>query len=383
MTNKKVSSESIKEFLEYKTLYYDKIDYTIISKSWEILSSHVKLPFIIHIVGTNGKGTTGRFLAHYLYENKKNVLHYTSPHIKEFNERIWINSKNITDDKLENSHKILCEILPLEYLEKLTYFEYTTLLALYASSGLDYLVLESGLGGEFDATNVVKNNLSLITNIGIDHTSFLGESIEEISLTKMRSVDTQMILGIQNNNIVRKIAEKIKIERNVGIIESDMSFNLNKLENLYPEYLLNNLRLSIKALQYLKFEINLKLFENFKFPGRYERVKNNIIVDVGHNPLAANEILKQLNKEKQKVTLVYNSYEDKDYIQVLTILKPMIKNVQIIEINDERMTDVKKLFQVCQSLDLEVEIFEKINETNNYLVFGSFLVVEKFMNILE
>lgn len=383
MTNKKVSSQSIKEFLEYKTLYYDKIDYTIISKSWEILSSHVKLPFIIHIVGTNGKGTTGRFLAHYLYENKKNVLHYTSPHIKEFNERIWINSKNITDDKLENSHKILCEILPLEYLEKLTYFEYTTLLALYASSGLDYLVLEAGLGGEFDATNVVKNDLSLITNIGIDHTSFLGESIEEISLTKMRSVDTQMILGIQNNNIVRKIAEKIKIERNVGIIESDMSFNLNKLENLYPEYLLNNLRLSIKALQYLKFEINLKLFENFKFPGRYERVKNNIIVDVGHNPLAANEILKQLNKEKQKVTLVYNSYEDKDYIQVLTILKPMIKNVQIIEINDERMTEVKKLFQVCQSLDLDVEIFEKINETDNYLVFGSFLVVEKFMNILE
>ena len=76
---------NLQEFLEYKTLYYDKIDFTIVKSSWEILSKKIKLPFVIHIVGTNGKGSTGRFLAHYLHKIDYKVLHYSSPHIMKFN----------------------------------------------------------------------------------------------------------------------------------------------------------------------------------------------------------------------------------------------------------------------------------------------------------
>ena len=85
------------EFLEYKTMYYDKIDFTIVKSSWESLSSKINPPFVIHIVGTNGKGSTGRFLAYYLHKKDYKVLHYSSPHIMKFNERIWLNGNDISD----------------------------------------------------------------------------------------------------------------------------------------------------------------------------------------------------------------------------------------------------------------------------------------------
>src|SRR5574344_1461603 len=95
LNNMSLKELNLKEFLEHKTLYYDKIDYSYIKKSADILLSHIKLPFTIHIVGTNGKGSTGRFLAFYLYKNGYKTLHYSSPHIKEFNERIWLNGADI------------------------------------------------------------------------------------------------------------------------------------------------------------------------------------------------------------------------------------------------------------------------------------------------
>ncbi len=179
---------SLKQVLKHKTMYYEKIDFSIIKKSYDIISKYIELPYIIHIVGTNGKGSTGRFLAHYLWKKSFKTLHYSSPHILKFNERIWINGKDSLDFELNFASKKLQKYLPLNLLEKLTYFEYTTLLAFVLADNLDYLVLEAGLGGEFDATNVAKNNLSLITTIDLDHQSFLGNTIEEIAKTKMRSL---------------------------------------------------------------------------------------------------------------------------------------------------------------------------------------------------
>ena len=212
-------------FLEHKTLYYDKIDFTVVKSSWDKLSQKIKLPFVIHIVGTNGKGSTGRFLAHYLHKKDYKVLHYSSPHIMKFNERIWINGSDVSDENLELAHQFLQDLFEIELLEKLTYFEYTTLLAFYLSKDFDYLVLEAGLGGEFDATNVVENNLSLITTIGLDHQSFLGNTVEEIAATKMRSCDNKMLIGYQVFPEVVKTAFEVKEQilkernKNIEIIE--------------------------------------------------------------------------------------------------------------------------------------------------------------------
>ena len=376
---------NLQEFLKYKTLYYDKIDFTVVKSSWEKLSTKIKLPFVIHIVGTNGKGSTGRFLAHYLHKKDFKVLHYSSPHIVKFNERIWINGNDAKDEELEVAHKFLQNLYDIEILQKLTYFEYTTLLAFYLSKDFDYLVLEAGLGGEFDATNVVENDLSLITTIGLDHQNFLGNSVREIAMTKMRSVDNKMLIGYQLYDDVIKTAyevkEQIKNERNRDIeIFQVKEFDKYSINDKFANYLKRNLHLVIACLNELKIDIDLKLFDDVPLFGRCQRILPNVTIDVGHNPLAAQMIVKEF--ENRKITLIYNSYGDKDYESVLKILKPIIKKIIIIELDDKRIVDKNNLLKIINELDIINEDKITIEQNEEYLVFGSFLVVEKFLSLI-
>ena len=376
---------NLQEFLKYKTLYYDKIDFTVVKSSWEKLSTKIKLPFVIHIVGTNGKGSTGRFLAHYLYKKDFKVLHYSSPHIVKFNERIWINGNDVKDEELEVAHKFLQDLYDVEILQKLTYFEYTTLLAFYLSKDFDYLVLEAGLGGEFDATNVVENDLSLITTIGLDHQSFLGNSVREIAMTKMRSVDNKMLVGYQLYDDVIKTAyevkEQIKNERNRDIeIVQVKEFDKYSINDKFANYLKRNLHLVIACLNELKIDIDLKLFDDVPLFGRCQRILPNVTIDVGHNPLAAQMIVKEFGN--RKITLIYNSYGDKDYEGVLKILKPIIKKIIIIELDDKRIVDKNNLLKIINELNIINEDKITIEQNEEYLVFGSFLVVEKFLSLI-
>ena len=376
---------TLNEFLEHKTLYYDKIDFTIVESSWKILSTKINLPFVIHIVGTNGKGSTGRFLAHYLYKKEFKVLHYSSPHIMKFNERIWINGNDVSDENLELAHIFLQDLFPLELLSKLTYFEYTTLLAFYLSKDFDYLVLEAGLGGEFDATNVVENNLSLITTIGLDHMSFLGNTVEEIAATKMRSADNKMLIGYQVFNSVLKTAYKVKEQilkernKNIEIIEVK-EFDKYELNNKFASYLKRNLHLVIECLHELKIPIDLKLFDDVPLFGRCQKILPNVTIDVGHNPLAAHVIAKEF--EGKKITLIYNSYKDKDYEEVLKILKPIVSKIIIMPLEDKRIVEKDSLLKIIKQLNIINEKSIKIVENEEYLVFGSFLVVEKFLTLI-
>ena len=376
---------NLQEFLEYKTLYYDKIDFTIVKSSWDKLSQKIKLPFVIHIVGTNGKGSTGRFLAHYLHKIDFKVLHYSSPHIMKFNERIWINGSDVSDENLELAHKFLQDLFEIELLEKLTYFEYTTLLAFYLSKDFDYLVLEAGLGGEFDATNVVENNLSLITTIGLDHQSFLGNTVEEIAATKMRSVDNKMIIGYQVFPEVVKTANEVKKQileqrnKSIEIIEVK-DFEKYAINDKFASYLKRNLHLVIACLNELKIPIDTQLFDDVPLFGRCQKIASNITIDVGHNPLAATVIAKEF--ENKKITLIYNSYADKDYVEVLRILKPIIKELIIIELDDKRIVKKEELQKTIKQLNIKNNGTIKIEENEDYLVFGSFLVVEKFLSLI-
>ncbi len=373
---------SLEELLNHKTMYYDKIDFLFVKKSWDMISKVIKIPYVIHIVGTNGKGSTGRFLAHYLNKKSFKTLHYSSPHLLEFNERIWINGKDSTSYELNFAHKKLQEILPLSLLEILTYFEYITLLAIILSDGLDYLVLEAGLGGEFDATNVITNDLSLITTIDLDHQSFLGNSVKEIAKTKMRSVDNHMIIGYQIHNEVFSIAkivkDEVKKEFNKDIsIQIIKEFDQYNLNNKFASYLKRNLYLSILCLKYLDIKIDLELFDDIMLLGRCQKIRSNITIDVGHNPLAAAVLLDEF--KNKKINLIYNSYADKDYKKVLEILKPIIIKIIIFDIEDKRLVNKNNLLEICKSLNIIVSQFEKIDKNEEYLVFGSFLVVEKFI----
>lgn len=312
-----------------------------------------------------------------MYQLNCEVLHYSSPHILKFNERIWINGEDSSDIQLDTAHKKLQEILDINLINKLTYFEYTTLMALYLSSKMDYIVLEAGLGGEFDATNVVKNDLTVIPSIGLDHQNFLGDTILDIATTKMRSCDNSFILGLNISNEVLSVKNEVLQNKNEIFI--DKNINLDEEQKKLPQYLQNNLKLALSVLKYLGFK-----YFKYRLPilfGRFQKLSKNIIIDVGHNPLAAKVIYTELSKKNKKIILVYNSYKDKDYEEVLKILKPVIKEVQIIDCNDNRMVENSVLLSTINNLSLIIKKFDIMNLyiDEDYLVFGSFMVVEKFL----
>ena len=374
----------LKDFLAFKPLFYKEIDYQRMPKAFESIKDRLSLPKIIHIVGTNGKGSTGRFLAFLLFKNGFRVGHYTSPHILRFNERIWLNGKDIDEASLEKAHKELFEILPNEFKDSLSYFEYTTLLSIKAFRDVDFAILEAGLGGEFDGTNVFKKELSIISAIGFDHQSFLGEKIEDIALTKIRSIDKNAILGYQKYHKVVDVAKKVAKEKGANLFLVDELLDENEKEKIkdfikekaFPSYFIQNLSLAYAAAKFLKVKPNLEQIKDIEIFGRFQRVLKNVIIDVGHNPLSAKEIVKNIKKD---IVLVYNTYEDKDYKEILKILKPKIKRVEIIDIDDERVVKKEILKSALKELKINYCDFKDIRKSEEYLVYGSFKVVEKFL----
>ena len=378
----------LEEFLEAKPLYYDEIDYTRMPRIYKRVANHFNLPKIIHIIGTNGKGTTGRFLATALYNLGHNTGHYTSPHIVKFNERIWFNGEVVTMEILEQRHQELLEILSDEEAAQLSYFEYTTLLAmLFFSECCDYAIVEAGLGGEYDATAVFDNHLTLITPIDKDHEAFLGDDIKSISCTKLNAIHKSAIIANQKYNIVydclREI-ERIKGIKSYFIDDLLVEDDLKKIDKiaqheLLVPYLESNLALAIAALKYFKIQYRVEDFYNSRLFGRLTRLSENILVDVGHNVLAAESILESL-KGKQYI-LVYNSYKDKNYTEILKILKPIILSVELIDIYNIRIAQSSYLQESLDALSIPYSKFEKIDKEKEYLVFGSFSVVEAFLKV--
>jgi len=377
----------LKSFLKNKPLFYDEIDYTRMPRVYNTIKEKFLLPKIIHIVGTNGKGTTGRFLASALYSLGFKTGHYTSPHIFTIHERIWINGENIDDKSLDLHHKQLLTLLSAEDADALSYFEYTTLLAIYIYKDMDYVILEAGLGGEFDATAVFDNILTLVTPIGIDHEAFLGSDIKSIASTKLNAIQTTAILGVQKYEQVQEIADKLAKENKLEILDYKEQLDHHdfaKIElitqtNKLAEYLTENLSLAVSALNVLNIKYEVENFNNSKLYGRLTSLNENIILDVGHNTLAAASIYNSL--KESKYTLVYNSFKDKDYQEILKILKPIINDVEIIEVEEERAESIELLSETLKILDIKYKKFSIINPDTKYLVFGSFSVAKAFLKV--
>ena len=376
---------SLQKFLDAKPLYYDKIDYTRMPRVYEKVQEHFKHPKIIHLIGTNGKGTTGRFFASALASKGFNVGHYTSPHILEFNERIWLNGAHVSEEELEKAHNFLSTILSKEDADQLSYFEYTTFLGMLVYKECDYVVLEAGLGGEHDATAVFEKELTLVTPIDFDHEAFLGSSIKEIATTKLNAIQNNAILAKQKFRDVENIAKEMGLQKDLNIYDVEELLSADDFEKIayisqqlsLVDYLQANLQLSISGLKFLNIEYDVEDFKDARLFGRLTPLDTNILIDVGHNPLAATSILKALSPKRYN--LIYNSYKDKNYQEILNILKPIIKKVEIIELKDERVVSKAELQSTLNNLEIEYTTFNKINLESEYLVFGSFSVVEEFL----
>jgi dihydrofolate synthase/folylpolyglutamate synthase len=369
---------SVNEFLNKKPLFYKEIDVFRMPKAYSLIKEHIKLPPVIHIIGTNGKGSTGRFLAHTLLKRGYKVGHYTSPHILKFNERIWINGKDIDDEKLEKLHQRLQKLLPDQVINSLSYFEYTTFLAALAFEGLDFVIMEAGLGGEFDATNVFDKKITLVTTIDFDHQSFLGNTIKEIATTKLNAIDKEAIIGKQIHESIEEV--KFNKECEGKVIYNYLNFfEIDEIEDLkknfkFAKFLFDNYLLAMSFLKKEGISFSIKDIDDLRLKGRFEEIEKDLWIDVGHNPLAAREIVKNLPK---KVNLVYNTYADKDYEEILKILKPKINKLYLIDVENPRIEKKENIKKVAEKLGIEVEDFKEIKKP--MLVFGSFSVVEEFL----
>jgi len=380
---------SLETFLAQKPLFYDVIDYGRFPKAYASVAHLLHQPKIIHIVGTNGKGSTGRFLATALSRLGKRPGHYTSPHILQFNERIWIDGTDITNADLEIAHQKLSGFLDVQTADSLSYFEYTTLLAMVAFEGCDYVVLEAGLGGEFDATNVFDKVLSVFTPIDFDHSAFLGSTIESIAGTKLRSMQSKALLGVQNHSIVEDSACAIAMEKKCQLykVQAHMYPRIKTIalqlatKNGFSDYLRDNCELAMVAFELLGYEAQEVLLDQNVLFGRLSRISRNVTLDVGHNALAARAIVQAF--QGKKVTLVYNTYADKDYREILTILMPIIESVEIITIEEQRIVPRYLLENVLEDLGLRYGSFEAVNLDKEYLIFGSFSVAEGFLKRMK
>jgi dihydrofolate synthase/folylpolyglutamate synthase len=376
---------NLDDFLSAKPLFYDVIDVDRFPQAYTQISGNLPKPDIVHIVGTNGKGSTGRFLATALHRAGKQVGHYTSPHIMRFNERIWINGSEISDDALEAAHKRLYALLGPKNAELLSYFEYTTLLAMVAYEGCDYVVLEAGLGGEYDATNVFDKVLSVFTPIDFDHAAFLGTTIDSVAGTKLRSMQHLALVGKQKHPEVETIARAVADEKGCilyGVEERSTPYIRDiasrvAIKNGLSDYLRDNLELAMCAYELLGHEAHEALFDQHALFGRLSPIAPNVTLDVGHNPLAARSIAEAY--AGKKVTLVYNTYRDKDYREILSILSPVIDTVEIIDVEDTRIAERNDLEAALNELNIPFGAFTAVKKDKKYLVFGSFSVAEAFI----
>lgn len=390
---------SLAKFLDGKPLYYKEIDYGRIIRAYATIKEHIKPFKIIHIIGTNGKGSTGRFLAQILSQNGAKVGHYTSPHIFKFNERFWLNGEVASDEILEAAHERLQALLSDEYKIKTSYFEYMTLLSAVLFEGCDYFVCEAGMGGVLDATNVFEKELSIFTPIGLDHTAVLGNSLEEISRTKFEAMGTRAILNDEMNEISIAIAKEISSEKKAALSfprEILTAKNLDEIARYadkynLPEFLRSNLTLAYAAAKILDNSIDIKKLGALSLRGRCEKIVSNLYVDVGHNELGAKAVAKKFSSKEfsdKKLTLIYNSFLDKDFKAVLAALKPVIDGVLLYHYHCEgRELGGELINKALNELKISHREFEPsdmndIKEAKNgkiYLAFGSFHLVEAFL----
>ena len=283
--------------------------------------SHLKNPQsnlkIIHVGGTNGKGSTCSFISSVLQESGFKIGAFTSPHIKDFRERIRIGKDFIDRDFVIEF--IMSNRFKIESLG-LTYFEISFAMAVdyFSKNMLDYAIIEVGLGGRLDATNVVEPVVSLITNIGYDHKEFLGNSLEEIAMEKAGIIkhNKPIVIGEKNE----KIRNLLKIEaykKSAPIYFSKMSQEYKS--DLTGPFIQKNISLALKALDTLKLGIEkkdiekgiLNVKENTKIYGRWDliRKKPKIIFDAGHNISALTISILNLEKSSK---VVFGTLEKKD-----------------------------------------------------------------------
>jgi len=283
----------------------------------------------IHVAGTNGKGSSSHMLASILQEAGYKVGLYTSPHLKDFRERIKINGQMIQKEEVVRfieTHQ--------SYIEhnSLSFFELTVAMAFeaFAKNKVDIAIVEVGLGGRLDSTNIIKPEVSLITNIGFDHMQFLGDTLPKIAYEKAGIIkpNTPVVISEYQEATWEVFMEKAKQENAPIYLAAPSSFKSDLIGNYQPKNI-NGVVEVIKRLEGFKISeenlVNglLSVVKNTNLLGRWQLIQQNpkIILDTAHNKEGLSYTLKQLEEEpKEQLHLVIGMVSDKDIDGVIQLL---------------------------------------------------------------
>ena len=318
--------------------YRDNLDN--IEKLCEIIGNPQKSIKTIHVAGTNGKGSVCNMIYNIYKKNGYKVGLFTSPHLFDFRERIIINDVWISKDYImnfyEKNFQLFKEIKP-------SFFEWTTVLAFsyYKDSATDINIIETGLGGRLDSTNIINPEISIITNIGFDHQNILGNTLEEIAKEKAGIIkeNTPTLLG--PNIKAKSIFEDISKAKNSSLYV--VGNNLDQDESSLPEYQLKNWETAKKAVHIINSRIKIhdKVSDYLTIKGRWQIVENNpkTILDIGHNKDCIIEAQKQLLRENyEKLHLIIGFSNDKNIDEILDVL-PIADYIYATQSVNERSLD--------------------------------------------
>ena len=356
----------------------------------------------IHVGGTNGKGSVSHILSSVLQEAGLKVGLFTSPHILDFRERIKINSEVIDQNFIVDfiqRHKV-------EFINtKMSFFEMNVALAFsyFYYKKVDFAVVEVGLGGRLDATNVITPKLSIITNVSIDHTHLLGDSLDLITAEKAGIIKKNIPVLVGEKNKCLDIILKKAHELNSPIFYSK-KFQYDC--QLKGDYQLNNINTAVTAIDILNdfgcaiSNQNIisglsKVIDNTGLLGRWQIISKNptVVCDIAHNVSAIKSLLNQIKTENKTKHLVLGFSSDKDYESIIALL-PKEYNYYICGSLNKRIINPSKIEYIFINHNLSYKIFDysynayefiskKCTNHDLIIITGSTFIVSDMLKYLE
>ncbi len=355
----------------------------------------------IHIGGTNGKGSSSNMLASVLQEAGYKVGLYNSPHLIDFTERIKVNGKMCEKEFVFNFIQKL-KNLPEDI--RPSFFEFTTIMAFeyFAQQKVDFAIIEVGLGGRLDATNIITPLVSAITNVQLDHQNILGDTIEEIAGEKAGIIKPYIpIISGDDNEVVKNIIQQKAEKENAPLIDATL-LKTDLKSDLKGNYQLKNIRVVLALIEELK-KLNLNISEenienglsnvhkNTGFIGRWFEFSQNplTICDTGHNQAGLEYVFDQLKAIDKHKHIILGFVNDKKIDDVMKLLpgnsefyfaKPAINRGRHPKDYENLLIDAKISYKIFDSVQ-QAYLSAKQSSTNEEMIFigGSNFVVGEFL----
>lgn len=343
------------------------------------LDNHLRNPHTrfksIHIAGTNGKGSTAHGLASILQQAGFKVGLYTSPHYKDFRERIKINGTLIGEQAVtefvEANRSFIENLQP-------SFFEWSTALAFYYfdKEQVDYAIIETGLGGGLDSTNIITPILSIITNISFDHTNILGNTLEDIAAHKAGIITRYkpVLIGKYQEEVASTFLQKAKSLYS-PLYYADQDYRYLPSSDLVGDYQKENIATILKAtniLQSLNIYISDKhileglnnVIPNTNFIGRWQKLQDEplTITDAAHNITGLSTIFQQIQTMEYRQLHIVLGLIDKKEVEAIIDLLPINAYYYIAAPNNDRALKVEALLSKMKEKELLVQAFSSISE---------------------